>query len=366
MLAEKGKDRDSRRDVRKDSQTGGDFVRKNRDEQLNGMKNKQSHITDDNKRDNSPRNASKQNLNRQGASRGNAGKQSTGGQVAVGGNARRQDTRPASSYIRPNSSGQRMNIREQTPKMRRSAREVKKINPDMPEIKRTAKRAQGYRIKKKKKRDTRLILARGLVFLLVFLIMCGIFAGLLVLDLKKTDESKYSRIKLFMGLDRTEIEGINVDVAKYVQGEIMYVNLTAIATEFGFVTTGTRDEMRYITDLKSGENVRLMPDSDVVSVNGNSVKLEAKTFYDGNSIFVPVSFVKEYINGIDIRFDEEKSYLYVLRGNEMNDDGKYIKSDISFKLKPVVSEEVIDENSLSQAIKDRTYFMSITPPATAG
>ena len=76
-----------------------------------------------------------------------------------------QNARPSvNNNNRPVNVGARMNIREQTPAKRRTAKEIKKINPDSPEIKRTAKRAQGYKIKKKKKKINPVVVVNAILF----------------------------------------------------------------------------------------------------------------------------------------------------------------------------------------------------------
>ena len=157
---------------------------------------------------------------------------------------------------RPRNVGVRMNINEQTPSKRRSAKENKKINPDSPEIKRSAKRAQGYKIKKKKKGFWRLALVYTVLFLMVFTVLLGAVSLGIYVSLIQTDPPLHDSMKLKMCLEHEvdDLKSVSVDVDKYWRDGVLYVNMTAISEEFGFVMTGDTKKRRFITNLDTEED----------------------------------------------------------------------------------------------------------------
>lgn len=261
--------------------------------------------------------------------------------------------------------GTRMNIKEQTVSQRRNAKEAKKINPDAPEIKRSAKRAQGYKIKKKKKKISRETVLFGMMFSLIFIVIATVFCLSFYGNLVKVDSVDYGNLKLKMGLsyELNEIKGQKINPDEYMRGGEMYVNMTAMAEKFGFVITGTSDCLRFITDLKTGENVRVYVDTPFVEINGTKVRLNSKITQNGDSIFIPAEFFAEYVSGIEIAYDEEKSVISVLRSTEINENGHLAEQNITFTLKAIKESVSLPEENLTDEEKAKTFFPSLSTPA---
>ena len=261
--------------------------------------------------------------------------------------------------------GTRMNIKEQTVSQRRNAKEAKKINPDSPEIKRSAKRAQGYKIKKKKKKLSREAVLFVLMFFLMFIVISTVFCLAFYGNLVKVDDVDYGNLKLKMGLsyELNDIKGEKINPDEYMRDGEMYVNLTALAEKFGFVVTGTRDCLRFIADLKTGENIRVYIDTPFVEINGTKVRLDGKITQNGEDIFIPASFFDEYANGIEIAYNEEKSFISVLRGTEINENGHLAEQDITFSLKAIRGSVSLPEGELTDEEKAKTFFPSLSTPA---
>jgi len=274
------------------------------------------------------------------------------------------NSRPSSANKqgRPVNVGARMNIREQTPAKRRTAKETKRINPDSPEIKRTAKRAQGYRIKKKKKRISPVVLANVILFSLVFIIFSSITAVIFYANLVKTDAPPFERLSVKVGpsnkIDNTA--SVRVNPEQYFRDGVMYINMTTVFEEFDFTITGDTKEIRFITDIKSGENVRFVKGTPFAEINGNTVRLKYNVIEEDGQIYVPAQFFEEYVDGIELLLDEEKSTLSVIRQTTKDVSGVYQEKEITFKLKNSKMTSSLLEDSLTEEEKAKTYFVGIS------
>ncbi len=269
--------------------------------------------------------------------------------------------RPVRTHGQAANVGARMNIKEQTPSMRRSAKEAKRINPEAPEIQRSAKRAQGYKIKKKKKILTPEVIFCAVVFVIIFALMSGMIALSFYLNLTHTEQKDYGDLKITMGLSNkvNEIESQSIRQEKYIRGGVMYLDMTEIASCFEFVVTGEKSERRYITDVKNGEYVRFYTGSSVAEINGTMIRLDSSVIKDGESVFVPVSFFDDYVNGMKVDFDEDEAMISVLRLTEFDEKDRIVEAKISFKLKKSGECAHIDENKLTEEEKNLTLFSGL-------
>ena len=267
----------------------------------------------------------------------------------------------------PVNHGTRMNINDQTISKRRSAKEAKRINPDSPEVKRVAKRSQGYKIKKKQKGLSRLFIAYAVLFVLVFSAVAGVLSLAFYINLTATEPSVYDGLKLKLCLEHEakDLKAISVDTEKYVRDGNIYVNMTAISEEFGFIMTGDRNWLRFITNEKTGESVCFEVGTPFAEINGTEIRMNGNSEKYDDSLFVPVEFFDEYVNGIEISLDEEKNVLSILRDTSRNEAGHFDEAEIDFKLKAAGHCASISEFELSEEIKAKCYFiplMNVTEP----
>lgn len=260
--------------------------------------------------------------------------------------------------------GRRMDIMDQTPTRRRNTKERKQIDPDSPEVSRIAKESRGYRVNApKSKRDGGTLLVYAFMFLLVFIITAGVCAAAFYVNLvyKAPEPYDYLRMKICLENEMNEITSDYVDLDKYVRDGEIFINMTDVAEKFNFVITGDGRELKFITDLKTGENVKFILDTPIAEVNGVSVRLNGTVTRDDGDVFVPKSFIEEYVNGIILVMDDERPILSVLRETSRNNSGRIVESVIDFKLKNVKDSQFISEFDLSDAIKDKCYYITIAP-----
>jgi len=256
----------------------------------------------------------------------------------------------------------KMDIKSQTPSQRRNAKEAKRINPTSPEVRSVSKKQQGFAIKRSNKKARRAMIAKFFLFLLIFAVMLTVFVLAFSMSLKYVPPAEYKNISVKIGVENdSELKGESVPYESFVKNGVFYLDMTKIADKFDFTTTGDHKELRFITDTDSGEYVRFELGSSFADINGTTVRLDEETFVEDDHLYVPQSFFESYVNGIKIEFNGEKKQLSILRGVEKNILGKLSEVDIGFKLKDMRAEEVIDEGELSQAIKDKTYFINQSP-----
>jgi len=276
--------------------------------------------------------------------------------------------RPPINSARPSVSeipGARMSIREQTPAQRRKTAAAKRINPDSPEVVRSAKMAQGYRIKKKNKNARKVFIARAVLFLLIFFVTGGIFLLSFKANLTSVEASEYKSVVMYIGLSHEEkLSSSSLDTKKYIRNGVPYLNMDDVSNTFGFTVTGDKNELRYVFDISTGEYVRFKTDSVIASVNGVNIRLDDPVISCDDGLLVPLKFFEDYVNGVDVSFengeDDGEYEIYVLRVTERNfDTGHFDKVDVGFNLNKPVPAVSIDELGLSKEILEKTYFYSI-------
>ena len=272
----------------------------------------------------------------------------------------KRDIKPMNNP-RPVDVGEKMNINNQTLKERKSARAEKRINPNSPEVKKGARKAQNYKIKKDKKGVNRVALVYTVIFVVIFILISVICGALFYSNLVKVDTLQYSRIKVKIGLQHQaeELKSVIVDETVYYQDGNFYINMTDIAEEFGFIITGDHKQLRFITNEKNGEEVRFLLNSDLAEVNGSSIKLDGRIKKIDGEVYVPANFVVEYMNGIEFSFDEEQSTISVLRNTSRNEAGRFVSSDIGFRLHTDKITSSLPEDELSEAEQAKCYFKGV-------
>lgn len=102
----------------------------------------------------------------------------------------------------------------------------------------------------------------------------------------------------------------------YRDGDKMYCNFSKAYAGFGFSAMGDVSKMRYT--LPNGEYMLLVNESNYAEINGESVALEGKVYITGTDVYIPVSFLEIYCNGVDIYFNTESKTLYLQRMIDKN------------------------------------------------
>ena len=191
-----------------------------------------------------------------------------------------------------------------------------------------AKRAEMLKKMKEEKKKRRAYLAklfmyRFLVYLIVLTLLLSVIAAVFFVNLRKVDKIQKEDLIYYLA-DRKKV---TLPYDTVVQNDVMYVDFSGIADAFGMALTGDANLLRYVSDT-GNEYVKFTPESYMVNVNENSIRLSAPTLYDGEKLFVPLDFITEYMDGILVKYDDKEHTLTVRRAKYGAED-----KEITFKPK---------------------------------
>lgn len=160
---------------------------------------------------------------------------------------------------------------------------------------------------KKKSFDKKRFALHVRTFFTRFLVMFLVVSGLGLWWYRATffsDESTRRGTVSFVLDDERSYE---VKAAKAYRGEVLYVDFSEIGKWFGMVSVGSVNSMRFIctegiSETSSGkgseEYAIFVSGSNTVLINGSSVTMEAPCRTVDAHIWVPLSFVENYLVGV--------------------------------------------------------------------
>lgn len=127
------------------------------------------------------------------------------------------------------------------------------------------------------------------------------------------------------------------------RGEVLYCDFTEMAQWFGMVSVGSVSSMRFIctegvsetSSGKGGEEYAIFTSgSTTVLINGVSVILEAPCRTVDSHIWIPLSFVENYVSGVTCdRGAKGTNIVITPEGAAENEEKEEIVIDASFKVK---------------------------------
>ncbi|MBQ3528303.1 MAG: hypothetical protein IJA52_07125 [Clostridia bacterium] len=137
------------------------------------------------------------------------------------------------------------------------------------------------------------------------------------------------------------------------RGDVLYVDFTEISQWFDMISVGSVGAMRFIardgvSDTSSGkggeEYVIFMNGQSTVTINGQSIILEAECRNAGSHILVPLSFVENYMRGIEVEKDPKgHNVVFSPEGDDSEEKKDKDEKDqemavihVSFKVKGTV------------------------------
>lgn len=250
--------------------------------------------------------------------------------------------------------------RTHTPANRRAARATRRIDPRQLEIQRRKQEAHKFYVRKRRRNAFRLFLGRFVIFLAMFAILFSSAIGIILLRYYSY-EKPISEIVYQIGADEDEdMTSRKLKRESILIDDTLYINITEIALLCEFTTTGDLNEIRLISKNESNDNVKLVPGSPVVVVNGNSIRLSAPVLQSGEAIYVPYEFFTGYVTGISVTYDTEKNKVTIVRElvgmteAKLNKPSEPIYADICFTLKYPTVTDSIPEDSLDLDIRIAT------------
>ena len=101
----------------------------------------------------------------------------------------------------------------------------------------------------------------------------------------------------------------NIDSETITRDGVPYLDLGQVCASFGASFSGDREEVRLT--LSSGESALFRPGTDEVSINGETVHITAPALFEDGTLLVPLSFVSDYISGVDAGISEDGKMIWV-------------------------------------------------------
>ena len=169
------------------------------------------------------------------------------------------------------------------------------------------------------------------IFLCILLIICTVSATIFLLSLLNYGERPETPKTITFS---TEGKNKKYDYEEIVRDGIYYINFSDIVKFCSFSQSG--DSTTFIFSTASGEQLKFVPPSRIVYVNGNSVTANGEILCIDGALWVPADFICEYITGIDLVIDEgideksEKPYLKITLSRTVEEDST---AEVGFALK---------------------------------
>lgn len=169
-------------------------------------------------------------------------------------------------------------------------------------------------------KKTKVFIGRLFVFLLMFVLLLGISAGLFYANLVKYESSAKKNFVYHVGDDSAD--SVTVAHDKMMRGGTLYLNMTPIIDLCKMAVTGDSKELRYIS-RNAKENVQFIVGSRQVFINGVEERLTASPILEEEDLYVPYTFFTSYVSGLDLEYDTDRNRINVSKamdpatGNDM-------------------------------------------------
>ncbi len=138
-----------------------------------------------------------------------------------------------------------------------------------------------------------------LIFAAFFFMVCAVAFSVFAIYISRTarDEGEDTRGFTY----KVEESGTSLDHDEVVSDGVVYVDFSGIAGLCGMSVSGVKDELVFEA---GGETAVFVPGSVHASVNGTGISLEGKALLKEDRLWLPLSFVREYVNGVNVSLDE--------------------------------------------------------------
>lgn len=179
--------------------------------------------------------------------------------------------------------------------------------------------AKAARYVKKHKTSTVVlgVCAVCLVLVLVFLAIYAIF--------ENGNDTNRSDFKITMGDVSYEEK-----YEKMVRDGVLYINMLDIAELCDMTYSGAAQTRKFT--LKNTQYIKFENDSEYAVIDGNTVNMEAKAYFEDDKCFIPYKFITKAVSsGLSFKLNNEKNSIVVKRiavGEDKND--KPIYQEVTF------------------------------------
>ncbi len=146
------------------------------------------------------------------------------------------------------------------------------------------------------------ILAILIVFLAFYLVISLFIAGLIYYSFNSTAENTeiYS---LNVVYDETVLHKMDAETANNEYGLYLPFNYLSEIGAFGLAGDG--DDITIFL-IGSDNRIECTKNSSLIVINDNPIRISAPILYENGDYLIPVVLIENYINGIDVIYDNEK------------------------------------------------------------
>ncbi len=180
---------------------------------------------------------------------------------------------------------------------------------------------------------------RGIVFIFATLLLaafCTAAGALTIFVSTRLHGFSFPDTYTFkVGMDSTapgRLKSHSYKMGTFHDNETIYLNFTILRNYCGFYESGDRKELRYILP-SDGSHFTVKDGSTCVDINGNVIYMDAPAIVSAGQLYLPLSFVDHYIEGISIEHqikkqkdkdtgeetEIEEEFIYIIRCNEKNE-----------------------------------------------
>lgn len=225
-----------------------------------------------------------------------------------------KQTRPTGPQQRAQARAEiNRKINTQTPSRRQQERVVKRVGGSARNIeikRRNPSGKQRFYVKKKRANLLKLLLARLVLFLVIFALMFSAVSGLFALSLNSGKSVSSKPYTLQLGADKAEDdtsdykpETMEISAVSGGSEGVTYFPVSALMDYCSLTVTGTVEHLRYVSRDIGGGSMSFVVGSDIAYVNNSKVRMAADSFISGGKLYVPLDFMLRYAQGINIEQD---------------------------------------------------------------
>lgn len=94
------------------------------------------------------------------------------------------------------------------------------------------------------------------------------------------------------------------------------LNFSYLAETCGFSVSGDSSELKYLLRNSTNDKLLIVPGDVTVDICGTKAKMSTPAFFSSKGdLFLPCSFVENFIDGVTIEQDEKNDHLYYITYN---------------------------------------------------
>ena len=175
------------------------------------------------------------------------------------------------------------------------------LTPNDPKKQKLTKEQMRSAAKKRKRNSFSSAIAVLIVFLAFYLVFSLLCVGLLYYSFaSSSDNDDIYSIKIIY--DEQLLHNIDSDDANTEYG--LYVPFEYLAEIGSFGLAGNGDDVTLFI-IGTDNRIKCTKNSSLIVINDNPIRISAPILHNGEDYLIPITLLENYINGIDVSYDNE-------------------------------------------------------------